>query len=339
MSLGKKTVSLVVPCCNEAEGIAPFLRAVRAVAAGLPAYHLEILFVDDGSTDGTASVIRAEGATDPAIKLVQLSRNFGHQRALTAGLDFCTGEYIIILDADLQDPPELIPAILDQLEEGFNLVHMVRNDRTVDTAFKRRSARAFYAVMRSWVLPDMPENAGDFKGFDRKVLNALSHYRERVRFLRGAFATLGFRQTTLPYARAIRSAGDSKYPLASMMRLARDAVVSNTVLPVRAFLYLGLGMCASVPLYALGVLTFLLAGRGLAEPVALFLVGLLLGCTGLILMAIGAVGEYLKCIVQEVKRRPLYIVESTTNLPLPAHQPGSMQGETARPDASFPPSA
>jgi dolichol-phosphate mannosyltransferase len=307
---------------------------MRPIASGLDHYAFEFLFIDDGSTDATAALVRAEATVDPRVKLVQLSRNFGHQRALTAGLDFCTGDYIIILDADLQDPPELIPRILERLEEGFNLVHMVRTDRRVDTAFKRHSAKLFYAVMRRWVLPEMPENAGDFKGFDRNVLNALSHYRERVRFLRGAFATLGFRQTTIPYERAPRAAGVSKYPLVRMLRLARDAVVSNTVLPVRFFLYFGLVLCALVPLYAAGVLAYALANGGVGEPVALFLVGLVTVCTGVILLALGAVGEYLKCIVLEVKRRPLYIVESTANLPLPTLQPGSMFGETARPDAA-----
>lgn len=301
----RKRVSIVAPCYNEEDVLPTFLGRVRAVAESLDGYEFEFLLVDDGSQDATREVIRAEAGRDPRVRGVFLSRNFGHQRALTAGLDFCEGDYVVMMDSDLQDPPEIIGDILARLEEGFNVVHTVRADRAVDSPYKRTGAQLFYAIMRRWVLPELPYNAGDFKGFDREALGAFQFYRERVRFLRGLFATLGFRQTQVTFRREARFSGASKYPLRAILRLARDGMVSNTVLPLRAGGAVGVGMLAlSLPMLALA----LFSARGSLASALILLVG---GC---VLCMLAAIGEYLKVIMLEVKRRPLYIVRELCNV-------------------------
>ncbi|MBI2433935.1 MAG: glycosyltransferase family 2 protein, partial [Candidatus Hydrogenedentes bacterium] len=259
-----KTLSLVVPCFNEADVLPEFLARVRNVAQGLRGWQCEFLFVDDGSQDATPDLLTQEAAKDPRVRVIRLSRNFGHQRAISAGTDFCTGDAIVITDADLQDPPELIPDILRKLEEGHDIVHMVRSDRRVDGLLKRTMAHVFYRAMRRWVLPELPENAGDFKGFNRHVLVVLRAHRERVRFMRGAFATMGFRQTQLRYVRAARHAGQSKYPLRSTLRLARDAVFSNSALPMRPGIYAGAFTLAASCLTAAGVSLYAATGGAVA---------------------------------------------------------------------------
>lgn len=316
----RKRVSVVAPCLNEESVLPAFLARVRGVADALPQYDFEFLLVDDGSRDATCAVICAEAAHDPRVRGVFLSRNFGHQRALTAGLDFCTGDYTIMIDSDLQDPPEVIVDILARLEEGYNVVHTVRADRAVDSALKRSSAQLFYAIMRRWVLPELPYNAGDFKGFDREALRAFSHYRERVRFLRGIFATLGFRQAQVEFKREVRFAGASKYPIRAVLRLARDAMVSNTVVPLRLGGLVGLALLAlSLPVLVWG---FTAKNTGLfGIQLSLFL---FVGGSALCMLA--AIGEYLKVIMLEVKRRPLYIVRELCNIVSPARPEGDIDG-------------
>lgn len=304
----QKRVSVVAPCYNEAAVLPSFLARVREVADRLPQYDFEFVLVDDGSRDVTRDVIRAEASADARVRGIFLSRNFGHQRALTAGLDFCGGDYVVMIDADLQDPPEVIPDILAALEAGNNVVHAVRRDRSVDSAVKRGGAQLFYAVMRRWVLPELPYNSGDFKGVDREALAAFRLYRERVRFLRGIFATLGFRQAEVPYRREARFAGSSKYPIWSVLRLARDAIVSNTAVPFRA------GWMAGLVLLALGPAAIV---WGLLHPKILlfcvqFAATLFIG--GAVLCMLAGIGEYLKVLVLEAKRRPMYIVRELCNV-------------------------
>jgi len=313
-----KMVSIVVPCYNEAMGLDAFFERAGGIAGGLPQYNFEFVFVDDGSQDETEALLARHARQDPQVKVLCLARNYGHQRAVTAGLDACAGDFAIVLDADLQDPPELIPAILEKLEAGFDVVHTVRTDRRVDPFPKRFTARLFYMVMRRWVMPALPENAGDFKGLNRRAVEALRLYRERMRFLRGLLATLGFKQTEVHYVRAARHAGDSKYPIRSVLRLARDAVVSNTALPLRLSFYLGALTCASLPVFLVASLHRRLYGGGLQEPLLVALMALVIGFSGVILVMLGLVGEYLKCIILEVKQRPLYLVRARHNLEDPA---------------------
>lgn len=313
----KKTVSIIAPCYNEAAGVAAFLDALAAVADEAGAYDFEFVLVDDGSRDETEAVLRARIETDPRVRVVALSRNHGHQRAITAGLDFCAGDYAIVMDADLQDPPALIPAILAALDDGWDVVHTVRRGRRSDGPMKRLTAWGFYRVMRRWVLPELPENAGDFKGFNRRARLALAAYGERVRFLRGLVATLGFRQTAIPFVRPARHAGRSKFPASSMLRLARDAMVSNTVLPLRLFFYFGVLTLLAVPLYAGACIAWHVCVEPLAAPGSWILIGVVSVFSGLILTALGLIGEYLKCLVLETKQRPLYTVRALHNIEKP----------------------
>lgn len=309
----QKRVSLVVPCYNEADALDAFLDAVRIVAASLPQYDWEFLFVDDGSTDATELLLLREGAADPRVKAVFLSRNFGQQRAISAGLDLCSGDFVVILDADLQDPPTLIPAMLDMLERDADVVHAVRTDRSADSAPKRIPARCFYALMRRWVLPELVRDSGEFKAFNRPVLDALRQYPERVRFLRGLYATLGFRQTEIAFTRPRRMQGQSRFPARAVLRLARDAIVSNTVLPLRLGFYLGCVLLAVAAVYG-ALCVYYQFRHGFAAPWTMLLIGLNLVGFGVAFMLLGGIGEYLKCIVLEVKHRPLYIVKKTHNL-------------------------
>jgi polyisoprenyl-phosphate glycosyltransferase len=310
-------VSLVVPCYNEAEGLPEFLAAVCDAADGMPDREFEFLFVNDGSTDATEAMLLSHQKHDPRTRIVSLSRNYGHQRAITAGLDHCTGGYIIVIDADMQDPPELIPAIIKKLDAGADIVHMVRTSRAADSFCKRATAKLFYMVMRRWVLPELPENAADFKGFTRRVCEELRRYPERVRFLRGIIATLGFRQEEIGYTRPVRHAGRSSFPFRNVVRFARDAVVSNTILPLRTGLYAGLLAWGALLLYGCGMLAGLLTGSRPEEPLLHFILGLLLAFSGLILILLGVIGEYLKCLILETKQRPLYIVREVLSADAP----------------------
>ena len=311
-----KHVCVLAPCFNEAGSIEKFVSRVKAVATQFPAFDFEILLIDDGSRDGTDAIIARLAMGDPAIRGVILSRNFGHQRAIVAGLDVCDADYVVVIDADLQDPPELIPQMLDRLEEGYDVVHAVRADRSVDSFIKRTTARGFYAFMRRWALPELVENAADFKAFNRRAFDALMKYREHVRFLRGLVATLGFRQTTVSFTRAARYSGFSKYRARNVLRLARDAIVSNTVLPLRAGLYLGLLLWCALPVYAAVCLWMHFQGAGLGALGLHLLAGLFMSLFGAVFILIGVIGEYLKIIMLEVKDRPLYIVRESFNLPV-----------------------
>ena len=305
---GLKTLTLVVPCHNEALVLEAFVSRCDAVAADCPGYRFVYLFVDDGSTDDTWERLVALAREDVRVRAIRLSRNYEQQRAIAAGLDHCEGDCVAILDADLQDPPELLPQMLARIAAGADIVHAVRGDRSSDSAFKRWTAWGFYRLMRRWVLPELPENAGDFKLFNRQVLDAVRQYRERVRFLRGNLATVGFRQETMVYARPPRHAGVSKYPLRRMLRLARDAVFSNTALPLRWCTYTGAGVVALWPVVCVAALA-------MEEPsVVLLLLLMQWLLMGLLMVGVGLAGEYFKVILLEVKQRPLYLVRDCINV-------------------------
>ncbi|MFM1920299.1 MAG: hypothetical protein RLZZ303_1933 [Candidatus Hydrogenedentota bacterium] len=303
----QRMLTLVVPCLNEADGIGPFLSRCAEVELACPAYQFDYLFVDDGSTDATWEQITRLAAENARVRGLRLARNYGQQRAISAGLDACDADAVAILDADLQDPPELLKEMLAAFEAGADVVHAVRVDRESDAAFKRLSAKLFYAVMRRWVLPSLPENAGDFKLISRRALEAYRAYGERVRFLRGIFATLGFQQATVRYTRPARTTGHSKYPLRRMLRLARDAVFSNTALPLRWCTYSG---CIALALWPVVVVSVALRAP---STIAFLLLAQWL-FSALLLMGVGLAGEYFKIIVLEVKSRPLYLVRDSINL-------------------------
>ena len=272
----------------------------------------ELIVVDDGSRDGTGEQLRALAAADERVKLISLSRNFGHQAAISAGLDHARGDVVVMIDGDLQDPPELIPEMLAAWRRGADVVYAVRESRAGETRFKIATARWFYALMGRLAQVELEPNAGDFRLFDRQPLDALLQLRERSRFLRGMSSWVGFRRDVVEYDRAGRGAGESKYPVGRMLRFALDGITSFSNFPLQLAALAGF-LCALVALLGLP-LTIVARYSGIYErgvPSLLFAV-LLIG--GIQLLALGMLGEYLGRIYDEVKQRPLYVVARSRNL-------------------------
>jgi dolichol-phosphate mannosyltransferase len=299
-------LSIVVPLFNEQEVMGELRQRLDALRARMTC-PLEIVLVDDGSRDRTAELIEAWAAAEPAIKSLCLARNFGHQIALTAGLDAVTGDAVVLLDADLQDPSELIPQMVEQYELGYDVVYGRRTKRAGETLFKRVSAALFYRLMRWLVHPDLPADTGDFRLMSRQVVRALQRMRERHRFLRGMVAWLGFSQISILYARDPRIAGATKYGLLKMCGLVGDAAVSFSPSLLRLSLVLGVLVALFGALYSLYSLYHALILKD-TVPGWITLVVLVCLLGGWMLIAIGVLGEYLAKIFEEVKRRPLYTV-------------------------------
>jgi dolichol-phosphate mannosyltransferase len=301
-------LSLVVPVFNEIETLAAFYgRASAALRKSGESY--EIIFVDDGSTDGSLEELRRLVAADRRVRFLSFSRNFGHQTAVTAGMNHSRGAAVVVIDGDLQDPPELIPAMLARWRVGCEVVYAVRHTRQ-ENWFKRTAYRLFYRMLRSLSYVDMPLDAGDFALMDRRVVDLLNEMPERNRFVRGIRAWVGFRQVGIEYDRDPRFAGESKYPLAKLMRLAYDGVVSYSFVPLRLVTQLGLVislLAFLLALYFLGLQMFV--GIGLKGWTSTVVVILFLG--GVQLMSLGILGEYVGRIFDEVKHRPLYVVRET----------------------------
>lgn len=302
------SVSIVVPCFNEEDGIAECHRRVTEILRGLNISY-EIVYVDDGSRDETLSRLAAIHASDPHVTVIELSRNFGHQPAVTAGLEAATGQAVVIMDADLQDPPELIPAMLDKWAEGYEVVYAVRESRERETGFKRWTAKAFYRLINLLSEIEIPLDAGDFRLLDRKAVEAMKSMPERHRFIRGMCSWIGFRQCGIKYARGARFAGSTKYPVRKMMNLALDGIASFSTVPLRVLAVIGL---ASAVLALLGIVYALVVRLFTHSWVAgwaiSFIVLLFLG--GLQMMSIGVVGEYVGRIYTETKQRPLYVART-----------------------------
>ena len=300
-------ISVIVPCYNEEAVILETHRRLTAVLAGLPDLDYEIIYVNDGSRDRTAEILRDLQTADTHIRIVLLARNFGHQMAVTAGLEHAQGAAIVIIDADLQDPPEVIPEMLARWREGYDVVYGVRTDRAGETRFKLFTAKLFYRLINGLSNIEMPLDVGDFRLIDRKVLAALNQMPERDRFLRGMVSWVGFRQSGVFYSRAARFAGETKYPLLKMVRFAADAVLSFSFTPLRLAIYMGFVAL----LAAFGGIIYAVykyyeddVVRGWASTfVALLLM------SGVQLITIGIIGEYIGRIYGEVKKRPLYLVQ------------------------------
>ena len=301
-------MSVVVPLYNEIEVLDLLHRRLTAVLEGLGEPY-EIVFVDDHSTDGTYERIRALKAGDPRLRYIRFSRNFGHQMAITAGLARARGAHIVNIDGDLQDPPELIPAMLARAREGFDVVYMVRRERKGEMAFKRWTAALFYRLLKSLTAIDIPVNVGDFRLVSRRVADALLRLSEHHRFMRGLVSWVGFPQTGMAYDRDARYAGTTKYPLRKMVLLAVDGISSFSGVPLRLAMVLGfLTAFAGFLLAAWFLVTKLLLHTSTASGwLSTITVVLFLG--GIQLITIGILGEYLLRVFNEVKRRPLYIVE------------------------------
>jgi glycosyltransferase involved in cell wall biosynthesis len=300
-------LSIVVPCFNEEAVIEETHSRISRMAARLNELEYEIVYVDDGSQDGTGAILEQLQHADPCVRVIRLSRNFGHQIAVTAGLEHASGDAVALIDADLQDPPEVIPQMVARWREGYDVVYGERVSREGETRFKIATARAFYRVMKHLTDTHIPLDAGDFRVMDRRVVEALRGMPECDRFVRGLVSWAGFRQIAVPYHRASRFAGRSKYPLSKMLRFAMDGIMSISVAPLRAVLALGLVASLLAVLgatYALALRTF--TNDQIATGTALLLGLLFMG--GVQLVSVGIVGEYVGRSYEQSKRRPLYFI-------------------------------
>ena len=302
-------LSVVTPMLDEEGTARTFYERVRSALDGL---SWELVIVDDGSTDETPRVLAELAAQDERVKVLTLARNFGHQTAITAGLDHAAGDAVVMIDADLQDPPELIITMLDHWRAGSDVVYATRTEREGETAFKLATARWFYRLMSK--LSDVPlqQDSGDFRLLDRVALDALLAMRERNRYIRGMTAWLGFTQTAVPYRRDSRYAGATKFTLGKMVRFSLDAIASFSHAPLQLATMAGFA-CAALAFLAIPVaVAFRLAGEFVPGVTTTIIAVLLLG--GIQLMAIGVIGEYVGRIYDEVKRRPLYVVRARANV-------------------------
>ena len=302
-------VSVVAPMLNEEDTAGVFCERVRDACDGLP---WELVVVDDGSTDGTPAILAEIAARDTRIKVVTLSRNFGHQMAITAGLDHASGDAVVMIDADLQDPPELIPTMIEHWRAGSDVVYTMRTNREGESRFKVVTARWFYGLMGRVAAVPLASNSGDFRLLSRRALDAMLTMRERNRYLRGMTSWVGFTQTALPYERAARHAGKTKYPIRKMVHFALDAIASFSNVPLQLATIAGFVFAAIAFLAVPVAIGFRIFGQFLPGITTTVVAVLLLG--GFQLIAIGLIGEYVGRIYDEVKRRPLYIVSARANV-------------------------
>ncbi|HWO13189.1 MAG TPA: glycosyltransferase family 2 protein, partial [Polyangiaceae bacterium] len=273
----------------------------------------EIIFVNDGSRDASRPMLEAACEKEPRFKLINLSRNFGHQIAITAGIDRAGGDAVVIMDADLQDPPEVIAEMLQRFAEGYDVVYAVRRKRHGESWFKRSTAAIFYRTLKRVVGVDIPTDTGDFRLMSRRAILALSGLREANRFVRGLVAWIGFRQTAVYYDRKARFAGDTHYPLHKMLRFASDGIVSFSTLPLRIATLLGVMSGVIAAGVAVWVVIAVFSGAFVVPGWATLMLAVSLASSAQLLM-IGILGEYLGRVYDEVKRRPLYLVDDTRNL-------------------------
>jgi len=301
--------SVLVPAHDEEAVLAECHRRLAAVmdSTGEP---YEIVFIDDGSRDRTGEILRDLAAADPNVKVISFSRNFGHQVAISAGMDRAAGAAVVVIDADLQDPPEVILDMIARWKEGWDVVYGKRGERRGETAFKKATAFLFYRLLRSLTDVDIPVDVGDFRLIDRKVCDVMAGIRERNRFVRGIVSWIGFRQTSVSYVRAPRFAGETKYPLSKMVRFAFDAILGFSYRPLRLASWLGLATSLAGFAYLAYVLWLRFftdrTVQGWTSIIALNLV-----FNGIVLLILGIMGEYIGRIHDESKARPFYVVRET----------------------------
>jgi glycosyltransferase involved in cell wall biosynthesis len=303
-------LSVVAPMYDEERTAVAFHARVEAALDGV---DFELVLVDDGSRDATPRLLDELAERDPRVRVLHLARNFGHQAALTAGLEHASGDVVVMLDGDLQDPPELIPDMLARWRDGADVVYAVREAREGETRFKLLSARAFYRVFARLASVPLEPDSGDFRLMDRRALDALLSMRERSRFLRGMTVWVGFTQTAVTYTRDPRYAGDTKYTLRRMLRFSLDALFSFSNVPLQLATVLGIVLAGlaflAIPLAVVARYTDQFV-RGIPSTIVI-----LLGLGGVQLITLGIIGEYVARIYEEVKRRPLYVVREKRNLP------------------------
>jgi len=318
-------ISVVVPLYNEEGNVAELIRRISAIMQRVRRSDTyEIVAVNDGSRDGTLAALRRARAGEPHLVLVDLSRNFGHQIAATAGLDTARGDAVVLMDGDLQDPPELIEAFLERWRDGYDVVYATRKSRKGESFFKLQTAKLFYRTIRRLTNVSIPVDTGDFRLMSRRVVDALGQTREKHRFLRGLVSWVGYRQTGVEYERDARTSGETKYPVSKMFRFAIDGITSFSEIPLRFATYLGFFVSLVAFLYAAVVLVLKLLGLNEPGYTSMMSVILFLGVVQLV--TIGIAGEYLGRIYDQVKARPLYLLSSveraeasTVRPPLPVY--------------------
>ena len=320
-------ISIVIPALNEQDNIGPLERELAESLDGLP-YDFEFVVIDNGSTDGTAAAVKLICARDPRWKYVRFSRNFGVEASISAGYKLASGEAIVVLYSDLQDPPQVIPAFLEKWREGFDVVYGVRTVRPGDAAWRNLTVKVVYGVIAALADVKIPRNAGDFRLISRRVATALGSFNESNRYTRGLIAWLGFQQTGVEYQRRPRSSGESKAPIGSLIVFALNAFTSFSVKPLRIFTLLGFGLVAlsllAVPVY---VFLFLIGSppAGITTLIVLAFVGI-----GINSLGIGILGEYLGRTYEETKRRPLYVVAESINIDIETAHPPTEAEATGR---------
>lgn len=300
-----KRISIVVPVYNEEENIAHFAHAVADVMERLP-YHYELLFIDDGSSDRSREILRTLGAQDAHIGSIFLARNYGHQLALTCGIDHADGDAVITMDGDMQHPPELLPQLIARWEEGFDIVQTVRLTTEGVSLFKRATSKYYYRLLNLLTDVEIQEGGSDFRLMDRKTVLALRRYREHARFIRGMVGALGFRRTTVDFVAQARYAGSSKFSLRRMISFALDGIFAYSIKPLRTALYAGIVSALLAVVLFLHVLVETLRGETVPGWSTIVVCSLFFG--GMQMMMLGVCGEYIARILQEVKNRPLYLV-------------------------------
>ncbi len=307
----KIVYSIVVPVYNEEEVVHECYKQLKEVMDGLHENY-ELIFINDGSKDKTAGILREYCKKDPRLKLIDFSRNFGHQVAISAGMDSSSGDAVVVIDADLQDPPRVIPQMIDRWKEGYDVVYGKRLKRKGETIFKKLTAAAFYRFLKKMTDVDIPVDVGDFRLIDRSVCDAMKKISERNRFVRGLISWLGFKQGEVMYEREERYAGITKYPLRQMIRFALNGVFSFSYKPLKIATFLGIFASAAGFFY----LVYALYQKFFTDVTVTgwtSLVSLILIFNGLILFILGIIGEYLGRIYDESKNRPLYVIRERLN--------------------------
>lgn len=314
--MSRPTLTLVIPIFNEEEVIPELANRLRDVVKSWASLieSWEVVFVNDGSRDKSLEQLRALAAGEPRYKVISFSRNFGHQMAITAGLDRAEGEAVVIMDADLQDPPEVVAEMLQRWRDGYDVVYGVRRSRQGETAFKKLTAAAFYRILRAMLGGiSIPADAGDFRLISRPVVLAMRALRERHRFVRGMVAWVGFRQIAVYYDRPARFAGETKYPFRKMLRFAVDGIASFSIVPLRFATWLGV-LSGMIALLTAAWATYQrFYGSGVVAGWTTIMIAVALGASAQLLMT-GVLGEYVGRIYEEIKRRPLYLTAEEINI-------------------------
>lgn len=309
-----KKISIVVPMYYEEEVARECYNRLKNILDKIENYSYELIFINDGSKDKTLSILEEIAKTDRNVKIISFSRNFGHQCAVTAGLQYVTGDAIVIIDADLQDPPELIPEMLKLWEDGNEVIYGKRKSRDGESKFKLLTASMFYKTLNALSDVDIPKDTGDFRLVDRKVVDVINALPEHNKFLRGLFSWVGFKQTPFEYERKERFAGKTKYPLKKMLKLAQDGIFSFSTKPLKIVGTMGIiSIAISVIILIYAILSYIFNWNNLTAGWTSLMVTMTF-LSGMILISLWMIGEYIGRIYDETKRRPQYIIERTINV-------------------------